>query len=254
MRAARRASYALWPRHSPCTGARLTADEVSRVFIRPIRARSASRPPCRDHGQAGEPARQVGVALSSQAPALAVVDGAHRLFGLVDRVERRVDTDGVTRPDQALAFLQPFGHEAPVPGLLREAGQVAGYPRARLLRRPGGLEEGALPVRRLAHHHGERGQYRGARLQEITVEIADQSVAPPAWPDLRICARGEYADAQVRPVGVVEDQPRRRHAHRTAGRRALQVNRVARRPAPLGTIKPAVVFSLRVGRREFRRE
>ena len=36
---------------------------------------------------------------------------------------------------------------------------------------PGGFEKCAFPVSRLAHHHGERGQYRGARLQEVAVEI-----------------------------------------------------------------------------------
>ena len=46
-----------WPRHSPCTGARLTAEDVSSVFVRPIRSRSASRPPA---GAMGRQASQEG--------------------------------------------------------------------------------------------------------------------------------------------------------------------------------------------------
>ena len=196
----------------------------------------------------------MGVALGAQAPALAVVDGPHRLLGLVDRAEGRVDRDHVAGPHQPLAVLEPLGNETPVPGLLRQARQVASDPRARLLRRPGGLEEGALAVGLIAHHHGERGQDRSARLKEVPVEVAEQGVAAPAGPDLGEGARGEHPDRHVRPVRVVEDQARGRNGEGAARRCTLKMDRISWRPAPAGPVEPAVMLSLRVGGREFRYE
>ena len=194
------------------------------------------------------------VALGAQAPALAVVDGPHRLLGLVDGVQGRVDGDRVAGSDQPLAVLQPLGDEAPVPGLLRKAREVAGDARARLLRRPGGSQEGAFAVRGVAHHHGEGGQDRSTRLKEVPVEIADQGVAAPARPDFREGARREHPHRYVRPVRVVEDEPRGRDRKGAAGRGALKVERVPRRPAPAGPVEPSVVLSFRVRGRQLRNE
>ena len=123
------------------------AEAVSRVFVRPMRARSASSPPAGTMGSEASPGRQLDVALGDRAPALAVMDGAHRLLGLVDGVERGVDRDRVAGPDQALAVLEALGDRLPVARLLGQAGQVAGDAGAGLLGRPGRLEEGALAVR-----------------------------------------------------------------------------------------------------------
>ena len=205
-----------------------------------------------DHGQAGEPGRQVGVALGAQAPALAVIDGPHRLLGLVDPVQGRVDRDQVAGLDQPLPVLEPLGDEAPVPCLLGQTRQIARDPRARLLRGPGGLEEGALAGRLIPHRDGEGGQDRGARLQEVPVEVSDQGVAPPAGPDLGEGPGREHAHGHVRPVRVVEDQARGRDGECPARGRALQMDGVPGRPAPRRPVQPAVMLSRHVGGRQLR--
>ena len=174
----------------------------------------------RHHGQAGEPGRELHVALGVHPPALAVIDRAHRLLGLVDGLRRRVDRRHVAGAHQALAVLEPLGDRLPVSGLLGQARQVARKAGAGLLGRPGGFEEGALAVGGLAGHHGERRQHRAAGLEEVAVKVADERVTAPARPHFgegdrrqhphRHVARagagaGPVAGAAVgAPIGVVE--------------------------------------------------
>ena len=219
-----------------------------------MRSRSASRPPAGDHRQAGEPGRELHVALGVHPPALAVIDRAHRLLRLVEGVERGVDGDRVAGPDQPLAVLDPLGHRLPVARLLGQARQVSGEAGAGLLGRARGLEKGLLARRLVAGHHGEAGQHRRARLEEVAVEIADQRVAAPARPDLREGDGREHADGNVLAVRVVEGEACRRHGERAARRGALLVQRIARRPAPGRAFGLPVAISGDVGRGEFRRQ
>ena len=80
------------------------------------------------HRQAGEPGRELDIALRVHPPTLAVIDRAHRLLGFVERIERRIDRDRVTGPDQLLAVLDPPGDALPVAGLLRQAGRYRAMP------------------------------------------------------------------------------------------------------------------------------
>ena len=193
---------------------------------------------CR-HRQAGEPGRQLDIAFGADAPALAVIDRAHRLLGLVDAIERRIDRGRVAGPDQPLAVLEALGDDAPVVRLLGQARQIAGDAGAGLLGGAGGFEERLLAVGGIAGADRERGQDRAARLQEIAVEIANQRVAAPARPDLGEGKRREHPDRHVGAVGIVEYQPGRRDRERASGDGALHVDRVARRPAPARAIAPA---------------
>ncbi len=141
-------------------------------------------PAGRDHGQTGEPGRQVGVTLGAQAPALAVIDGAHRLLGLVDGVQGRVDRDHVAGLDQPLAVLEPLGDEAPVLGLLGQARQVARDPRARLLRGPGRehAHRHVRPVRVVEDQARGRDGQGPARGRALKMNGVPGRPAPPPRP------------------------------------------------------------------------
>ena len=196
------------------------------------------------------------VALGADPPALAVIDRAHRLLGLVDGIERRIDGREIARPDQPLAVLEALGDDAPVARLLRQAREIAGDAGAGLLGGAGGFEEGLLAVGRLAGHDRETGQHRAARLQEVPVEVADQRVAAPARPDLGEGQRRKHPHRHIAgaavaaAVGVVEHQPRRRHGECAAGRGALGMDRIAGRPAPRRTAESAVMRARHIGRGE----
>ena len=217
-------------------------------------------PAGRDHGQAGQPGGQLHVALGVHPPALAVIDRAHRLFGLVERIERRIDRRHVAGPNQLLAVLDALAHRLPVARLLGQAGQVAGDAGAGLLGRAGRLQERLLAGRHVTGYHGEAGQHRAARLQEVAVEVADQRVAAPTRPDLGEGDRREHPDGDVPTgravlaVGMMECEAGGRHGERAAGCDALLVQRIARRPAPRGALGFAVAISGNVGRGEFRHE
>ena len=171
--------------------------------------------------------------LRRQPPALAVVDGPHRLFGLVNFFGPRIDRGEIARLDEALAVLEPLGDEPPVPGLFRQSGQVSGDAGAGLLGCARGFQKSFLSVGGVAGHDDEAGQDRAARLQEVAVKIPDQRVAAPSGPHLREGQRGEHAHRDVGAVGVVKREPLRRHGHRPARRGALVMQRIPRRPAPL---------------------
>ena len=211
-------------------------------------------PAARHHRQAGKPGRELDIALGDHPPALAVIDRAHRLLGLVDGVQGRIDRDRVAGPDQAFAVLQPLGHDLPVARLLRQPGQIACQPGAGLLGRAGRFEERLLARRLVAGGQRQCREHRAAGLQEVAVEVADQRVAAPARPDLgegngREHPHGNVAGAvitaastaAVRGPGrspgpacssVVEHETRRRHGEHAPGRGALEMQRIARRPAP----------------------
>ena len=219
-----------------------------------MRSRSASRPPAESHGEAGKPGGELDVALGVHPPALAVIDRAHRLLGLVEAVERRVDRDRVAGPDQPLAVLEPLGHRLPVPRLLGQAGQIPCNAGAGLLRGARRLEERLLARRLVAGDHGEAGQHRAARLQEVAVEVADQRVAAPARPDLGEGDGREHAHRDVLAVRVVEGEPGRRDRERPAGRDALFVEGIARRPAPGRAARRPVALAVHVGCNQLGRE
>ena len=73
------------------------------------------------------------------------------------------------------------------------------------------------------------------------MEVSDQRVAAPARPDLGEGDRAQHPHRDVRSVRVVEHEPGRGHGERAAGRGALQVNGVARRPAPPRAVEPVHV-------------
>ena len=174
------------------------------------------------------------IALGVHPPALAVIDRAHRLLGFVERIERRIDRDRVTGPDQLLAVLDPLRHRLPVARLLRQAGEVSGNAGSGLLGGAGGFEERLLARRLVAGDHGEAGQHRRAGLQEVAVEVADQRVAAPARPDLGEGDGGKDPHRDVRTFrrpgrsAVMEGEPARRDGERAAGRDTLFVEGIAR--------------------------
>ena len=211
-------------------------------------------PARRHHGQAGEPGGELHVALGVHPPALAVIDRAHRLLGLVDGFDRRVDRRHVAGTDQPLPVAQPLGHRLPVARLLRKPRQVARDAGAGLLGRAGGLEERLLPIGLLAGHHRQAGEHRTARLEEVAVEVADERVAAPAGPDLGEGDGREHPHRHVVPVRMVEDEPGRRDREGAPGGRALLMQRVVRRPAPARALEPAVAISRHVGRDQLGRE
>ena len=83
------------------------------------------------------------------------------------------------------------------------------------------------------------------------MEVADQRVAAPPRPHVRVGDRGEDADGHVLAVRVMEGEARGRHGERPARCDALLVERVARRPAPGRRPEPAVVRAPDVGCGEF---
>ena len=204
----------------------------------------------RGHRQTGQPGGELHVALRVHPPALAVVDRAHRLLGLVERVQRGVDGGHVAGPDQLLAVLDPVGHRLPVARLLGQAGEILGDAGARLLGGAGGFQERLLARRLVAGGDGEAGEHRAARLQEVAVEVADQGVAAPARPDLGEGDGGEHANCDVVAVGVVEGEAGGMDRERPAGRDALFVQRIARRPAPRRAFGPAVAVSADIRRHQ----
>ena len=212
------------------------------------------------HRQAGQPGRELHVALRVHPPALAVVDRAHRLLGLVQGVERGIDGGHVAGPDQFLAVLDPVGDRLPVSGFLGQAGEIFGDPGAGLLGRAGALQERLLARRLVAGDDGEAGQHRAAGLQEVAVEVADQRVAAPARPDLGEGDGGEHAHCDVTgtavaaAVGMVEGEAGRMDRERASGRDALLVQGIARRPAARRAFGAAVAVSADVGVRELRRQ
>ena len=159
-----------WPRHSPWTGAKVHRrggeQRLHAAHAFEIGVEAAGR----DHGEAGEPGGELDVALGVHPPALSVVDRAHRLLGLVERVQRCVDCRHVAGADQPLAVLDPLGDRLPVARLLGQAGEVARDPGAGLLGGTGGLQEGLLARRLVAADHGEAGQHRRAGLEEVAVK------------------------------------------------------------------------------------
>ena len=215
------------------------------------------------HGEAGEPRGELHVALGVHPPALAVIDRAHRLLGLVEGVERGVDGGHVAGTDQLLAVLDPVGHRLPVARLLGETRKILGDAGAGLLGGAGGFQERLLARRLVAGDDGEAGQHGTARLEEVAVEVADQRVAAPARPDLGKGDGREHPDGDVPagravpagrvvlPFGVMEGQARGRHAERPARRDALLVQGIARRPAARRALGFAVADAGHVGGREF---
>ena len=89
---------------------RSTQKRLHSPHTREIRVEAA----CREHRQAREPGGELQKTLCRDSPALAVVDGAHRLLGLVDDIRAGVDRREVGRLQQPLAVFQAFGDEPPV--------------------------------------------------------------------------------------------------------------------------------------------
>ena len=183
-----------------------------------------------------------------------MVDRADRLLGLVERIQRRVDRDQVRRADQLLAVLDALRDRLPVARLLGQAGQVPRDPGPRLLGRAGGLQEGPLAGGFVARGEDKRGQHRAAGLEEVAVEVADQDVAAPARPDVRVGDAGEDAHGHVLAFGIVEGEPRGGHGERAARRDALLVERITGRPAPERRPDAAVVGTPGVGCGELGRQ
>ena len=189
---------------------------------------------CREHRQAREPGRELQETLCRDSPALAVIDGAHRLFGLVDDVRAGINGREVGRLHQPLPVFQALGDEPPISRLFRQARQIAGDAGARLLRRSGRFQERFLSVGGIAGHDGQTGQHRAPRLQKLPVKIPDERIASPARPDVREGERGQHPHRHVFSVGVVKHERVRRHRKRPSGRSALGVKRIPGGPAPHG--------------------
>ena len=86
------------------------------------------------------------------------------------------------------------------------------------------------------------------------MEVADQRIAAPARPDLGEGDGAENAHGDIATVGVVEGEAGGMDRERAAGRDALLVQRVARRPAARRSFGAAVPVPADVGRGQLRRE